>query len=140
MLGRGGGLRGGQPLGTVDQLQLLLFFVGDLGNFVGLRGNSLGRELAGRLAYWSKYLKPYKKLLVELAVSKTGLDRALSFADALFWQLEQSGHRVMIAAEHEHFSRPEVDQHEIPNKKNDWDRSELWAPLRPTIVYLGPVG
>ncbi len=92
---------------------------------------------AGRLAYRSNYLKPYKQLLVDLAVSKTGLDRALSFADVFFWQLEDRGHRVVIAPEHEHFWRADADQHEVPVKKNDWDRSELWSPRRPTVVYLG---
>jgi hypothetical protein len=94
---------------------------------------------AGRLASWSKYLKPAKRLLVDLAVSKTGLDRALSLANALFSQLEDCGHRVLIAPEHEHFRRVAVDQHEVPKKRNDYEYSELWCPGRPTVVYIGTV-
>ncbi len=39
---------------------------------------------AGRLSYEGDYLKPAKKVLIDLAVSKTGLDKALSFAMPLF--------------------------------------------------------
>jgi hypothetical protein len=95
---------------------------------------------AGRLSRSSGYLKPNKKLLVDLNVSKTGLERALSFADALFWHFEDCGHRVVIAPEHEHFRRAAVDQHEVPKPKRDhygYEYSELWKPGRPTIVYIG---
>ena len=95
---------------------------------------------AGRRARWSGYLKPAKRLLVDLAVSKTGLDRALTFAETLFWRLEDHGHRVVIAPEHEHFRRATVDQHEVPKPKFDnrgYDHSELWSPGRPTVVYIG---
>jgi hypothetical protein len=90
---------------------------------------------AGRFAYWSKYLKPAKRRLIDLAVSKTGLDRALAFANALFWHLEDSGHRVVIAPQHQKLSRAAVDQHEVPIKNRDY--SELWSPNRPTVVYVG---
>jgi hypothetical protein len=89
----------------------------------------------GRLGHSSGYLKPAKRLLVDLAVSKTGLEKALSFADALFWQLEDSGHKVVIAAEHERFRRAAVDQHEVPVKNRDY--SDLWSPGRSTVVYIG---
>ena len=52
---------------------------------------------AGPLSRDSGYLKPEKKLLVDLTVSKTGLDKALSFANQLFLSLESRGHRVVIA-------------------------------------------
>ncbi len=41
-----------------------------------------------RLAHDSNYLKPAKKLLVDLTVTKTGLDKALSFANQLFLSME----------------------------------------------------
>ena len=95
---------------------------------------------AGRLSYWSEYLKPNKKLLVDLTVAKTGLERALSFADALFWHFEDCGHRVVIAPEHEHFRRAALDEHEVPKKSNGYDNSShLWSPIRPTVVYIGSV-
>jgi hypothetical protein len=95
---------------------------------------------AGRVSYWSEYLRPNKKLLVDLVVAKTGLERALSFADALFWHFEDCGHRVTIAPEHEHFWRAAVDPHEIPKKSNGFDTpSHIWSPRRPTVVYIGSV-
>jgi len=36
---------------------------------------------SGRLSYTTGYLKPAKKLLIDLAVTKTGLDKAISFAN-----------------------------------------------------------
>jgi hypothetical protein len=95
---------------------------------------------AGRVSYWSEYLKPNKKLLLDLVVAKTGLERALSFADALFWHFEDCGHRVTIAPEHEHFWRAAVDPHEIPKKSNGFDTpSHIWSPRRPTVVYISSV-
>jgi hypothetical protein len=90
---------------------------------------------SGRLAHRSKYLKPAKRLLIDLAVSKTGLDRALSFADALFSQLEDRGHHIVIAPEHERFRRAAVDHHEVPLATRV--SRELWVPRRPTVVYVG---
>jgi hypothetical protein len=57
---------------------------------------------AGRLSYSAGYLKPAKRLLTDLAVTKTGLDKALSFANQLFLDLESRGHRVVIAPNTEH--------------------------------------
>lgn len=92
---------------------------------------------AGRLSWSSKYLKPFKKLLVDLAVTKTGLDKAIAFADEFFLALEARGHRVVIAPSHEHFHRAEVDQRENPGKDNHYN--DLWSPMRPTVVYIGTV-
>ena len=60
---------------------------------------------AGRLSYSAGYLKPAKRLLIDLAVTKTGLDKALSFANQLFLALEARGHRVLIAPNSEQFCR-----------------------------------
>ena len=71
---------------------------------------------AGRLSYSAGYLKPAKRLLVDLAVTKTGLDKALSFANQLFLALETRGHRVLIAPNSEQFCRAKVDERENPEK------------------------
>jgi hypothetical protein len=92
---------------------------------------------AGRLSYRSSYLKPAKKLLVDLTVSKTGLDKALSFANQLFSSLEASGHRVVIAPPSEPFRRAGVDEREEQCRKQRY--SDLWSPLRCTVVYIGTV-
>ena len=92
---------------------------------------------AGRLSYSAGYLKPAKRLLVDLAVTKTGLDKALSFANHLFLALETRGHRVLIAPNSEQFCRAEVDERENPEKNRYYNN--LWAPQRCTIVYIGTV-
>lgn len=48
----------------------------------------------GRLSYEVGYLKPAKKLLVDLAVTSGALDRALTFANQMFLALEERGHRA----------------------------------------------
>lgn len=92
---------------------------------------------AGRLSYDSNYLKPAKKLLIDLAVTKAGLDKALSFANHLYLALEAAGHRVVIAPQSEHFGREAVDEREEQTRNRGY--SNLWAPARSTVVYLGTV-
>lgn len=92
---------------------------------------------AGRLSWDAKYLKPAKKLLVDLAVTKDGLDKALDFANQLFLALEAREHRVMIAPTHETFRRAEVDERENP--KEGERAHDLWSPQRCTVVYIGTV-
>jgi len=92
---------------------------------------------AGRLSYSGGYLKPAKKLLIDLAITKTGLDKALSFANQLFLALETRGHRVLIAPNTERFCRADVDEREIPEKHNHYNN--LWSPQRCTVVYIGTV-
>ena len=92
---------------------------------------------AGRLSYGAEYLKPAKRLLVDLAVSKTGLDKALTFANQLFLAFEERGHRVVIAPNEEQFRRAEVDEHEVPRR--NYGYNNLWSPGRCTVVYIGTV-
>jgi hypothetical protein len=93
-----------------------------------------------RTSYDSSYVKPAKRILVDLVVSRSGLDKALSFANQLFLELEAHECRVVIAAHGEHMHREEVDEHEIPRKKqNDNYYSRLWSPGRITVVYIGTV-
>ena len=47
--------------------------------------------LNGRESRVGSYLKPAKRLLPEIHVTKAALDSALTFANALFKQLEQQG-------------------------------------------------
>ncbi len=71
---------------------------------------------AGRKVDEGEYLKPYKKLLVDVTASRAGLEKALSFANDLFNALESKGHRVIISAPSESFSRPRIEEHELPQK------------------------
>jgi len=91
----------------------------------------------GRLSFDGEYLKPAKRLLVDLAVSKTGLEKALSFANQLFLALEAHGHRVVIASVDERLRRENVNHRESPSR-NPGD-NDLWSPQRPTVVYVGTV-
>lgn len=91
---------------------------------------------AGRLSYYAGYLKPAKRLLIDLAVTKTGLDKALSFANQLFLALEACGYRVLIAPTSERFCRAEVDEREHPENHH---YNNLWSPQRCTVVYIGTV-
>lgn len=86
-----------------------------------------------------KYLKPYKRLLVDINTSKTCLDKALAFANQLFNALESAGHRVVIAPHCEQLRCCQVDEHETPKKKQEYYYRYLWSPCRPTVVYVGTV-
>lgn len=96
----------------------------------------------GRTWYDSQYPKPAKRLLVDLVVSKTGLDKALGFANDLFRELEAHDCRVVIAPNGEHMRRATVDEHEVPQKRrNDgyYHHPHLWLPGRITVTYVGTV-
>jgi hypothetical protein len=58
------------------------------------------------------YLKPAKKILVDLVVSKPCRDKALSFANELFLLLESKGHHVVIAPRSEEFRRADFEKHD----------------------------
>lgn len=113
--------------------------------------NSFHRLVSGAKAHFEKgypnrddgYLKPYKKLLVDIVTSKECLDKALTFANDLFNALESVGHRVVLAPSNEHLGRDRIDEREVPDKKkreNDYYYyNRLWSPHRPTVVYVGTV-
>ncbi|MBD8524442.1 hypothetical protein [Pseudomarimonas arenosa] len=67
------------------------------------------------------YLRPYKKLLVDLHASRSGLDKALAFGNDLFNALESAGHRVVMAAFDSGFSRRRLSEKEatpnLPDRK-----------------------
>ena len=92
---------------------------------------------AGRLSWHGKYLKPAKKLLVDLVVAQTGLDKAIAFANELFLALEARDHRVVIAPNPERFHRADVDERENPGKGHH--HNNLWSLMRCTVVYIGTV-
>jgi len=90
---------------------------------------------SGRLSHEAGYLKPSKKLLIDLVATKTGLEKALTFANQLFSQFEEYGYRVVLAPRGEHFHRAEVDEHETREKNRGYNN--LWSPWRCTVVYIG---
>lgn len=82
----------------------------------------------------SLYLKPYKKLAIDLLVSQDTLERGLSITSKFYLMLEDLGHRVRIAPEGLSIHRAEVDERE--NTKPNRYYSDLWHPYRPTVVYI----
>ena len=92
---------------------------------------------AGRLSWEGEYLKPNKRLLVDLAVTAGGIDKALSFANKLFLAFEARGHRVTLAPPNERLHRAAVDEREHPGKSRNFNN--LWSPMRCTVVYIGTV-
>lgn len=82
----------------------------------------------------SQYLKPFKKLTIDLIVSNTSLEQALSITSQFYLMLEDQGHRVRIAPENPRIHRAEVDERD--NTKPNRYYSDLWHPYRPTVVYI----
>jgi hypothetical protein len=85
----------------------------------------------------SPYLKPYKKLTIDLIVSQDTLERGLSVASQLYLLLEDAGNRVRIAPNNQHVYRAAVDERE--NTKPHRHYSDLWSPYRSTVVYIKDV-
>ena len=86
------------------------------------------------------YLRPFKKMLVDITTSKGGLVKALGLANSLFNELSGAGYRVALASRAGHFRREDIDEREILPKKEraHWRRSH-WTPYSPTVVYVGTV-
>jgi hypothetical protein len=100
-----------------------------------------GHFEVGRTSYWSKYLRPAKRNLVDLVVSKSGVDKALDFANVLFREFESRECRVVLSPNGERVSRPAVDEHEVPKKpsNNSYEHDRHWSPGRVTVVYIGSI-
>lgn len=84
------------------------------------------------------FLKPSKRLLPDLVVTKGTLSRALEVANELFLSLEDRGYSVILAPSSAGYTpRAEFDEREKGGAKRHY--SDLWGPMRPTLVYLGTV-
>jgi len=92
----------------------------------------------GRFSRGLGYLKPDKKTLVDVIVTRATLDRALSFANMFFQALESRQHRVLFGRDREETQRLTPDVLEKPAGPLD-GYSHLWAPYYPTVVYVGTV-
>lgn len=86
------------------------------------------------------YLRPYKKNLVDIFVSKDELGRALHLASALFHALEHRGHRVaLIPCDYcGGYVRKHLDHREKP-RKNAYDTLKTWSPSAATVAFVGTV-
>lgn len=86
------------------------------------------------------YLKPYKKLLVDVTASKACLDKALDLANDLFNAFESVGHRVVLTSSDAQLATHRIDERELASSPREyWQHNRLWSPYRPTVVYVGTV-
>lgn len=83
------------------------------------------------------YLKPSKRLLVDLIVSESALDQALAIANELFLTFEDFGCYVDLSPP-SGFVRDSFDERESPDRKERY-MTQHWSPCRPTIVNWGSV-
>ena len=90
---------------------------------------------AGRVSD-AGYLRPRKRILVDIFVSKPLLARALDLASGLFLTLEDQGRNVRLLPLTQ-FCRPEL--HTRPGHRLDDYRHPAWSPDRATIVSFGTV-
>ena len=104
-----------------------------------IRGAKLHFE-NGRPVDEGAYLKPFKKLLVDVTASRASLDKALDLANDLFNALHSVGHRVVLASSDSKLGRVRIDERESAAKPREyWQHSGPWTPFRPTVVYVGSV-
>jgi len=83
------------------------------------------------------YLKPSKRLMVDVIASKQTCSRALDVANELFLLFEESGHEVAFERKGLFLRRYAVDEREKGGRDRHY--SDLWSPARDTIVTIGTV-
>jgi Skp family chaperone for outer membrane proteins len=81
------------------------------------------------------YLRPLKRLMVDIYVTRESLPHAMRTAGKAFLALENRGHRVVLAPRDEHFCRPDLAKSRSYHDAS-WDK---WRPATPTVVYVGTV-
>lgn len=85
------------------------------------------------------YLRPFKKLLVDIRTSEAALDRALEIATHIFNRIETAGLRIGIAGRHEKLIGCNIDERESSHNEKYQRYPTLWSPDRPTIVHCANV-
>jgi hypothetical protein len=89
---------------------------------------------------YGTHLRPSKRALADIFVSKEVLRRALDVANVVYLDLEGRGYRVLLAKDSS-LRRPEVHVKEVRNARNDRPDYDTgwWHPSSPTVVYVGAV-
>jgi hypothetical protein len=85
----------------------------------------------------SGYLRPSKRLMVDVIASKPTFSRALDVANELFLLFEERGHTVAFERHGLFLRRNTVDEREKGGRDRNY--SDLWRPSRNTIVTIGTV-
>lgn len=82
----------------------------------------------GRPVDEGAYLKPYKKLLLDVTSSQACLERTLDLANDLYNAFESIGHRMVIAPHDAELRRGSIDEREVPAKQRDhWGYTGIWS-------------
>jgi hypothetical protein len=76
---------------------------------------------SGRVSTYDddKYLRPYKRNIVDIVVSKDTLKRALEMASDLFLALEDRGHRVAFAPGGARYTRTDLHHRDGEKRENE---------------------
>lgn len=82
-------------------------------------------------------MRPRKRALVDVFVTKPLLAAALDAANQLFLALERRGHRVTFARDHRELQRRDLDVRETAAGEHPLGGS--WSPDRATVAYFGTV-
>lgn len=106
----------------------------------GLIQGAMGDFLKTRKLHdWWDYLRPYKRNLVDITVSQTSLEDAVTFANTLFLALEAKGHRVGLIDRHYYgvWRRRAFGTGERPVQQEEYNPNDRsWAPKRMTVVHI----
>jgi hypothetical protein len=88
-----------------------------------------------------KYLRPYKRNLVDVLSSKDCLKRALDVARSLFLAMEERGHRVVLAPSDARYSRMGLNHRDNENAVDDdnYHYGGRGGPAKPTLVFIQTV-
>ena len=85
----------------------------------------------------NRYLRPSKRLMVDVIASKQTCSRALDVANELFLLFEERGYPVSFERHGLALRRYGVDEREKGGRDRNY--SDLWSPSRDTIVTIGSV-
>lgn len=83
------------------------------------------------------YLRPSKRSMADLIVSRSGVNHSINFANQLYLALMGKGFAVALSDPTTHMGRETVDHREVAS--NRYIHPALWRPQRPTVVYVGTV-
>jgi hypothetical protein len=83
------------------------------------------------------YLKPSKRAMADLIVSRTGVAHMIDAANQLYLTLLSRGFSVTVGAPGVHMTRSDVDHREQPS--NRYVHPRLWQPDRATLVHISAV-
>jgi len=97
----------------------------------------LARLNEGRDSIFNPFIRPIKRLLPDIIVSKKTASRVIDVANELYLLLEQHHHPVTFTPHGQYLFRHSVDEREKARGNNH--NSYLWSPSRPTVVFIGSV-